>query len=118
MRNRIWRLTALSVLVATVLFGALSLAALYRFFTQQTNEALDRELRVTGAAVSLGGDLQTLGTRQSPDAPDAGAAVGTVLFDSQADAARWRITSPVPKSRRRLKRVGVQARARRRRWRK
>lgn len=88
MRNRIWRLTALSVLVATVLFGALSLAALYRFFTQQTNEALDRELRVTGAAVSLGGDLQTLARANPQTRLTLVAADGTVLFDSQADAAQ------------------------------
>ena len=43
MRSKIWRSMALTAVLAVLLFAILSMAALYTFFTSQTERELDHE---------------------------------------------------------------------------
>ena len=88
MRSRIWRSMALTTLLAVAVFAVLSMAALYRFFTAQTEGALDDEARVIIAALEGGADIEALSEANPDTRVTRVAADGAVLYDSQADAGQ------------------------------
>ena len=56
MRSKIWRSMALTALLAVLLFAVLSMAALYTFFTSQTELQLDHEANMVASAMEGGAD--------------------------------------------------------------
>ncbi|HIR07549.1 MAG TPA: hypothetical protein IAA71_05070, partial [Candidatus Pullichristensenella stercoripullorum] len=60
MRSKIWRSMALTAVLAVLLFAILSMAALYTFFTSQTERELDHEVNMVAAAMEGGADLSAL----------------------------------------------------------
>ena len=63
MRSKIWRSMALTALLAVLLFAVLSMAALYTFFTSQTELQLDHEANMVASAMEGGADISALGRR-------------------------------------------------------
>ena len=60
MRSKIWRSMALTALLAVLLFAVLSMAALYTFFTSQTELQLDHEANMVASAMEGGADISAL----------------------------------------------------------
>ena len=86
MRSKIWRSMALTAVLAVLLFAILSMAALYTFFTSQTERELDHEVNMVAAAMEGGADLSTLSATHPDGRMTHIAADGSVLFDSDAEA--------------------------------
>ena len=86
MRSKIWRSMALTALLAVLLFAVLSMAALYSFFTSQTERELDHEANLVAAAMEGGAELSALSATHPDGRMTHIAADGTVLFDSDAEA--------------------------------
>ena len=86
MRSKIWRSMALTAVLAVLLFAILSMAALYTFFTSQTERELDHEANMVAAAMEGGADLSALSATHPDGRMTHIAADGSVLFDSDAEA--------------------------------
>ena len=86
MRSKIWRSMALTALLAVLLFAVLSMAALYTFFTSQTELQLDHEANMVASAMEGGADISALAAAYPDGRMTHIAQDGSVLFDSDAEA--------------------------------
>lgn len=88
MKSRIWRAMGAIVLIAILLFGAMTMGMLYPFFTEQIEGALDDELRTIAAALEQSGEeiLPSLGEANADSRLTWISEDGEVLFDSRSDA--------------------------------
>ena len=97
--------------MAVLLFAILSMAALYTFFTSQTERELDHEVNMVAAAMEGGADLSALSATHPDGRMTHIAQDGSVLFDSDAEAGEMENHLERPRYSRRLQAAWAAARA-------